>query len=93
MLPGYRSGEISSGVYYESDGLDTYVDGAFFSSDVGVSKSKREYWDKVLKILDIQNPGEVRYWDDEQENVDAAQELGIQAHLYTGIDQLQGLIR
>ena len=73
----YRADYIMNGV-----GLKEHLDGAFFSYDLGVSKSKREYWEKVLQTLNIKNPQEVQCWDDEQENIDVAQEVGIEAHLY-----------
>lgn len=73
-------------------GLEKHLDGAFFSCNLGVSKSKREYWEKVLQALNIKNLNEVQYWDDEQENINVAKETGIDAHLYKDIDDLKVLI-
>lgn len=72
-------------------GFESKLDGAFFSSEIGLSKASVEYWKSVLSKLGIEDPSEVIYWDDEQENVDAAKEVGIDAHLYTGISDLDYL--
>jgi putative hydrolase of the HAD superfamily len=69
-------------------GLEKYLDGAFFSCDLGLSKSTKEYWQKVLEILNVQNLAEVEYWDDEEENISAAKEVGIRAHLYRNPEDL-----
>lgn len=82
----YRANYIMKGM-----GLEQYIDGAFFSSDLGVSKSKLEYWKKVLTILAIEDPTQVQYFDDEQENIEAAKEAGIQVYLYRGISDLEFL--
>lgn len=82
----YRANYIMNGI-----GLEKHLDGAFFSCNLGVSKSKQEYWEKVLRALNVENPNEVQYWDDEQENVDTAQEAGIEAHLYKNINDLKDI--
>jgi putative hydrolase of the HAD superfamily len=79
----YRANYIMKGM-----GLEKYIDGAFFSSDLGISKGDRKYWEKVLSILHVENPSEVHYWDDEIENIEAAQDVGIQTHLYQSISDL-----
>lgn len=82
----YRANYIMKGM-----GMEKYVDGAFFSCDLGISKGKREYWEKVLKSLSIDNPGEVEYWDDEIENIQAAQEAGIKVHLFKNPSELSDI--
>lgn len=58
-------------------------DGHFFSCDLGTHKSSSEYFKKVLESIAC-NPGEVRYLDNDQKNVDSAASLGIVAELYKG---------
>ena len=80
----YRAKYIMDGM-----GIGKHLDGAFISSSLGVSKSKPAYWEKVVQILDIQNPNEIEYWDDEPENVDAAKEAGIDAYLFKSVSDLE----
>ncbi len=69
-------------------GLEKYLDGAFFSCDLGLSKSTKEYWEKVLKILKVEKSDELTYWDDEIENIEAAKEVGIETHFYKSVKDL-----
>ena len=84
----YRANYIMKGME-----LGDHIDKAFFSSELGLSKATPEYWHAVMHTLEIENPADVTYWDDEQENVDAAKELGIDAHLYTTISDLEYLTK
>lgn len=72
-------------------GLKEHLDGAFFSCNVGISKSKKEYWDKVLKELGVTDPADIYFLDDEEENIIAARSAGVQATLYKSIDDLKTL--
>lgn len=64
-------------------------DGAFFSCDFGFRKTEAKYWEKVLAALGNPDPADVFFWDDEEDNIKAAQKLGINAYLFTNIADLK----
>lgn len=76
----------------ENVGLKNHLDGAFFSCDVGVSKSTKEYWEYVLQNLKVENPNGVYYFDDEQENIDSAKSAGVTAYLYKDINDFKKML-
>lgn len=57
-------------------------DGLFASDHIGYCKPDPKFFSHILNTLHIK-PHETAFWDDTQQNVDAAKELGIQAKLYT----------
>lgn len=65
--------------------LKDRMDGAFFTHDVGALKSTPEYFLHILSVLK-KSPEEVMFWDDDQENVDVAQKVGIEAHFWNGLE-------
>lgn len=69
--------------YLQSHGIDTYFDGSFYSCDLGYTKEEKEIFQKILDKIWLL-PQEVMYRDDEQENIDAAISVGIDARLYIG---------
>jgi putative hydrolase of the HAD superfamily len=75
----YRAGYILDNL-----GFDKKIDGSFFSFEIGHSKSESEFFQTVLNHLGL-NAAEIGYLDDEQENVEVASKLGIQAKLYQNI--------
>ena len=66
----------------ENVGLKNYLDGAFFSFDLRLSKATKEFWVKVLEILGNPDPKDVKFFDDEKENVEAALQVGIDAVIF-----------
>ncbi|MDB5161162.1 MAG: haloacid dehalogenase superfamily protein subfamily variant 3 with third motif having or [Candidatus Saccharibacteria bacterium] len=68
-------------------------DGIFASSEIGYRKESSEYWAAVLGRLSLREPGlqpnNIAYFDDSQSNIDAANETGINAHLYKDIEQVK----
>lgn len=68
--------------------LKNLVDGSFLSCELGVKKTQREFFEKVLKILSV-TADDVMYWDDDLKNVEIAKELGIDARFYSGSDELE----
>ena len=66
----------------EELGLKDIFDSAFFSADLGVTKSDPEFFKKIAEKLGV-NITELNYWDDDQKNVDVASALGVTTHLYT----------
>lgn len=65
-----------------------YFDKCFFSYNVGNSKSNPDFFKKVLEELKL-NPNEVVYFDDDQKNVEVAKSLGIDAHYFTNINDME----
>lgn len=64
--------------------LDGQFDGFWFSCDLGFSKSQPEFFKEILRRWDMRyKPQEIMFLDDDQENIDAAQSVGIDARLYT----------
>ncbi len=67
-------------------------DGFLASCNLGVHKETPEFWEKVIKQLrvDVDNlaPEDVIYFDDKQMLVDAASKKGINAFLYTKLDDV-----
>ena len=67
-------------------------DGFLASCNLGVHKETPEFWEKVIKQLqvDVDNlaPEDVIYFDDKQMLVDAASKKGIKAFLYTKLDDV-----
>ena len=61
-----------------------YFDGIFCSAEIGLKKPQKEYFDYILKSLEI-SPDKVVYFDDSAENIDVASGLWIQARLYRDI--------
>lgn len=66
----------------EGLGLKDLFDSAFFSSDLGVTKSDPLFFQKIAETLKV-NVSDLNYWDDDQKNVDIANTLGVKGHLYT----------
>ena len=73
---------------WKTVGLEREFDGAFFSCELGAGKASKHYWQKVLERLGNPTPSEVVFWDDEEENIQAAQNAGIDARPYSGLSDL-----
>ncbi|MCI9889323.1 HAD-IA family hydrolase [Micrococcales bacterium 31B] len=63
------------------------VDFGLFSGDLGCSKPSREIYYVLIETLahltgGVERPGNIVFFDDKQENVDAARACGIDAHLW-----------
>lgn len=59
------------------DTLDKY----YFSWSLKSKKNKPEFFEKIIEELRVA-PEEIVFIDDEQQNIDAAKSLGINARLY-----------
>lgn len=68
--------------------MSEHFEGRFFSCDVGFTKENPEYYQSVLKQLNLP-PEEVMFWDDDDENVKMASEQGLDAHHYKDIDSFK----
>lgn len=72
--------------------LEKFLDGAFFSLKMGVGKNSRLFFEKILTGLKLK-PEEVLFWDDEEENVAVAKEVGLDAKLYTSFKAFEKQIK
>jgi putative hydrolase of the HAD superfamily len=60
------------------------------SSDIGYTKPDAQSFLEMLKVVGAR-PHECLYFDDKESNVFAAGALGIQAHLYAGVEDLKSI--
>jgi len=67
----------------DSTSLGEHFDGLFFSYDLGCTKNEECFFQKILTKLGVK-PEEVMYWDDDEENIEVAKKLGIDARFYSG---------
>lgn len=61
--------------------IDSFIDHAFISSDLGLRKPDPEIYKRALEAMDVK-PCECVFIDDSPERVDAAAELGIESILF-----------
>lgn len=65
-------------------GLKNYFDGIFSSAELGFKKPDEKFYLKVLDLLKTQVEDMI-FWDDDEENVESAKKLGMDARFYSGI--------
>lgn len=65
----------------QSLGLDDYFDQLHSSADLGCKKPEPEFYKALLERSGAM-PEEIIYWDDDTENVTAAQALGLTSYLF-----------
>jgi putative hydrolase of the HAD superfamily len=63
-------------------GLNKKFDGLFSSSQIGYTKSSPHFYKYVLKELANVPPQEILFWDDQEENVEQARQVGLLAECY-----------
>ncbi|MBI3888054.1 HAD-IA family hydrolase, partial [Candidatus Microgenomates bacterium] len=66
-------------------GFGEIFDQIYSSCFIGFKKPQREFFDDILKELNLK-PEEIMFWDDTQENIDKAKELGFQTEFYTNFE-------
>ena len=71
--------------------LEKHLDGFFYSHEIGYSKSEKEFFETILKKLNLET-NEIAFCDDEQKNIEIAKELGISAFLIDEVDDFRKLI-
>jgi putative hydrolase of the HAD superfamily len=70
----------------EDMGFEAMFDGVFCSCRLGAGKPEVEYFRRVWQTMDGIAPHEALFWDDRQDNIDAARSFGLHAELYTDFD-------
>jgi putative hydrolase of the HAD superfamily len=71
----YRANYITNNLRFKD-----YFDELFYSCDLGYSKSQKEFFEIIIKRLNLK-PEEIIYWDDE--DIEMAKEVGINASVFT----------
>ncbi len=71
-------------------GLEQIMDEIFSSAEMGYKKPQEEFFKMILDRLSPLRPDEIAYWDDSQENIEAARKLGIQAFHYKDFPEFEG---
>jgi len=77
-------------------GFGTLFDDMFLSSNIGHKKPERAYYEFILNEMKNKHniePQEIMFFDDAQENVDVAKELGIDSYFYKDFEEFQGVIK
>jgi len=76
--------------YHQENSPETFslIDKAYFSWQNGIVKPDPEAWLQILRENDLE-AGECLYFDDDEKNILVAKELGINAKLYRGADQIK----
>lgn len=71
-------------------------DGYFITAEMGVKKSDSRFFHIILNQLRDDGyslaPGDIIFFDDSQSKVDAALEVGIDAHLLEGIETVRQVL-
>lgn len=60
----------------------------YSSAFMGIKKPDEEFFNFILKDQSI-NPQDLIYWDDDEENIEAASQLGIKSILYKSIEDIK----
>ena len=71
--------------------LKDIIKGAVFSYEVGCMKPDRRIYRIALDMVNL-NPESVLFVDDREENVEAAEDLGIDSHQFRTLDGLVGFL-
>ncbi|HUB93142.1 MAG TPA: HAD family hydrolase [Verrucomicrobiae bacterium] len=68
-------------------------DGYYITAELGVSKTEPKFFQMIIDDLEHRNPGvrpeNIVFFDDSQSKVDTAHSVGIDAHLYTDVEQVR----
>jgi HAD superfamily hydrolase (TIGR01509 family) len=72
-------------------GVPALFERSFGSHELGVRKPAREIYEHVLTEMAIA-PADVTFFDDQQRNIDAAIEVGMNAHRVEGVDELRACL-
>lgn len=70
-------------------GFKESFDKVYASSHLGFRKPGKEFFEKIIADLKIENSDEVLFWDDAEENVITAKELGINGEIYTTFEDFK----
>ena len=63
----------------------------FSSAKMGMKKPSSEFFQKIIQTLEL-NPNEIQFWDDKQENINAARTLGLDGRIYLGFEEFKKVV-
>jgi len=98
LRPHYRLAALSNSnaVHWRRNcevlGVNELFERAFASHEIGVRKPAREAYEVVLREMSAR-PERTTFFDDVEENVKAARELGMRAYRVRGVEELQRCLR
>lgn len=70
-------------------GMDKIFDFVVSSSDIGYKKPQKEFFEHLMEKLPNVKKNEILFFDDREENVKMAQELGFNVRVYKDIKDLE----
>jgi len=70
-------------------GFSKIFDKIYVSADIGYKKPSLEFFSHIINDLNGLGINEILYWDDSNENIEAALKLGINAELYTNFAEFK----
>ncbi|HEU0075466.1 MAG TPA: HAD-IA family hydrolase [Dehalococcoidia bacterium] len=73
-------------------GVPQLFERSFTSHEIGVRKPAREIYEHVLTEMEVV-AADVTFFDDQQPNVDAAKQAGMNAHRVVGVEELRACLR
>lgn len=68
--------------------LNSVVDGAFYSYQIGAKKSESEFFESVITRLGVSKE-EIIYIDDDPKNIEIARLMGINSEVFTRVKDLE----
>jgi putative hydrolase of the HAD superfamily len=84
------------GAYMRDIMFKDLFDKFYITADIGISKTEAGFFTAItddLKLLHPElEPQDIIFFDDSQSKVDTAKSVGIDARLYTGVDQVRQLL-
>jgi len=93
-LPLYLASDLNQerlDYYWNELKLKNLFKGKFISCELGVKKSKKEFFEKVVETTNIK-PEKILFIDDDKKNTITAKECGLKAHFYKSYDNADNLI-
>jgi len=87
-LPIYLASDLNKerlDFYWDELNLKNLFDDKFISCEMGVKKSKKEFFEQVIEVIDIK-PEKILFIDDDEKNTIIAKECGLQSHYYQSYD-------
>lgn len=88
--------EMYRGEYMKNVMFKDLFDGYFVTAELGLKKSDPKFFEKIIELLNtdgtVVKPADVMFFDDSESKVNAAKMAGINAHLFTGVEQFKQAI-
>ena len=87
--------EIYRGKYLREEmNFNHLFDGLFVSAEVGYKKKDPKFFEKVSAQIGEEIPKDhILFVDDEEENIDAAKQVGIATYLFDDIEKLKAFLK